>query len=49
MVSTSQTASAFLFQAILSSVEASEVTEMHMWEGEEILLLFGAGKGRGAW
>lgn len=48
MVSTSWSVRTFLFQAILSSVEASEVTEMHVWEGEEILLLFGAGKARGA-
>lgn len=47
-MSTSRSARAFLFQGILSSVEASEVTEMHVWEGEEMLLLFGAGKARGA-
>lgn len=47
MVSTSRSARAFLFQAILSSVEASEVAEMPVWEREKMLLLFGAGKARG--
>ena len=47
-MSTSRSARVFLFQAILSSVEASEITEIHTSEGEEILLLSGAGKARGA-
>ena len=47
-VSTLRSARAFWFQAILFSLEAGEVTKIHVWEGEGRLLRFGAGRAGGA-